>query len=302
VELLVVIAIIAVLIGLLLPAVQKVRDAAARTQCQNNLKQMGLALQNYHGVYGYFPPGAKGQFAFPHAWWSWMAHLLPFIEQDALWQEADTWSQGTTYPYQWWVWGDFWDSPPTTPPNPVWGVPVKLWQCPAARTDWVTQNDMTGTGDFQPAALTAYLGVAGIRGDAQGGKEGVLVYCANYRIADILDGTSNTLMVGERPPGPGITYAWWFAGAGYDRSSGIGDVILGARETGYADFYGCPQSKVGFQPGNLFDPCDVMHFWSMHTGGANWLRADGSVRFHDYGMDRVLPQLCTRAGEEAVDY
>jgi hypothetical protein len=109
-------------------------------------------------------------------------------------------------------------------------------------------------------------------------------------------------MVGERPPGPGITYAWWFAGAGYDHNSGIGDVLLGAREYGYAAALGCPLSKVGFQPGNANDPCDVVHFWSAHTGGGNFLNADGSVRFYDYGMNSVLPQLSTRNGGEVADY
>jgi prepilin-type processing-associated H-X9-DG protein len=87
---------------------------------------------------------------------------------------------------------------------------------------------------------------------------------------------------------------------------------LGARETVYAlDALGpinsgiywgsCLLSKIGFQPGDVNDDCDQVHFWSLHPGGANWLWADGSARFHGYGMNAVLPQLCTRNGGEVVN-
>jgi prepilin-type processing-associated H-X9-DG protein len=86
----------------------------------------------------------------------------------------------------------------------------------------------------------------------------------------------------------------------YLESSGTGDVVLGVREVGYADYLGCPRSRVGLQPGRLDDACDQVHFWSLHAGGSNFLMADGSVHFLTYSADGVLPALATRSGKEPV--
>jgi len=313
IELLVVIAIIAILIGLLLPAVQKVRSAAARVKCQNNLKQWGLALHSYHDANNKFPPAldsAQRPYKNPAGflpYWSWMAVSLAYIEQDNMYRQADTWAHGWTPaagqsygsppdPYRWWPWGDFWDSP-QTPANPVLGIPLKLAQCPAdSRGDLILPGATAGLNGT--VAFTGYLGVSGIQGDASGDRNGILSYNRTVKMADITDGTSNTLLVGERPPSSDLYYGWWFAGAGYD-GTGTGDVVLGARDVGYTASLGCPNTMVGFQPGNPNVFCDQAHYWSLHTSGSNWLMGDGSVRFTSYSTtDQVFPQMATRSGGE----
>jgi prepilin-type N-terminal cleavage/methylation domain-containing protein/prepilin-type processing-associated H-X9-DG protein len=310
IELLVVIAIIAILIGLLLPAVQKVREAAARAKCQNNLKQIGLAMHNYHGVWGKFPPalnntldeyppsfGGKGGF---HPYWSWMALMMQYFEQDPLYRIADTWARQTSPQYAWWPWGGFWLSPPT-PANPGMGTYQKVLSCPLDPRQSLVENIDWGYGTKYDTAFTGYLGVSSsTRGDytvQQSVRNGVLSFNIQRKIADIFDGTSFTMMAGERPPSRDLYYGWWFAGAGYD-GSGTGDITLGARDTGYAAALGCPASKVGFQPGRIDVDCDQVHFWSFHSGGGNFLRCDGSVAFYSYTFNNVLPDIFSINGGE----
>jgi prepilin-type N-terminal cleavage/methylation domain-containing protein/prepilin-type processing-associated H-X9-DG protein len=338
IELLVVIAIIGVLISLLLPAVQKVREAANRTQCLNNLKQIGLALHNYHDTYNRFPPsldyGLRPYRQSPnrgyYPYWSWMAYIMPYIEQNNLWNQANDWAHLgdpvlTGPPFYWWPWGDFWTCFSSTgSPNPALGVPIKIYTCPSEPRNLLVDYQDWGCPQKVSVAFTEYLGVDGIRGDTLGGvinqipddRSGILVYSGRgtkrkIGFAQITDGSSNTLMVGERPPSVDLFFGWWFAGAGFD-GSGVGDVTLGAREYGYAmniqttatvggGSTTCPFTYVGFKPGKTTDPCDQLHFWSWHPGGANWLFGDGSAKFYQYAMDEVLPQMCTRNGGEVVN-
>jgi prepilin-type N-terminal cleavage/methylation domain-containing protein/prepilin-type processing-associated H-X9-DG protein len=309
IELLVVIAIIAILIGLLVPAVQKVREAAARTQCQNNLHQIGVALHNYVGVYKVFPEGVSR--TRPHDYWSWMAALLPYVEQGNVYNTAQAWATTGGYwqtgspPYYWWPWGGFWLTPPDVPPNPALGMPIPIYGCPMDPRTLTAYTDPATFGIEGPVAFTGYLGVAGISGDytnvsstnVNTAQIGIIYWRSKVRMSGIPDGTSNTLMVGERPPSADLVYGWWFAGAGFD-ARGIGDVVLGAREYNYASSLGCASNYVNFQPGNIYQTCDQAHFWSMHTGGANFLMGDASVRFLSYNANDVLPAMSTRIGAE----
>jgi prepilin-type N-terminal cleavage/methylation domain-containing protein/prepilin-type processing-associated H-X9-DG protein len=292
IELLVVIAIIAILIALLLPAVQKVRAAANRTACVNNLKQIGLALHNYHDVHKGLPAGVE--YTYPHQYWSWLAQILPFVEQDNLYMKADAWAKTGPGNAPWWPWGS--SVSPPSPPNPALGTSVPIYTCPSDWRPLQAQDEGSMT-----VAFTSYLGVSGSpSGDfAHKPGNGILYWTSKTRLLQITDGTSNTVMVGERPPSIDLYYGWWFAGAGYD-GSGTGDVVLGSTETGYAAALGCPASKAAFQDGDVHNSCDQVHFWSLHTGGSNFCLGDGSVRWISYASANVFPALCTKDGGDEV--
>jgi prepilin-type N-terminal cleavage/methylation domain-containing protein len=304
IELLVVIAIIAILIALLVPAVQKVRDAAARTHCQNNMKQIALGAHNFHSARKCFPMGVQNYPPRVHAYWSWLALLMPYVEQDALYAKAESWAkQSNSYltggpPYYWWPWGDFWTNYATAQPNPALSTYMPLYICPS-ETRHLTVVDGNGGNPVMMVAFTTYLAVGGVSGGFGGDRSGIFVYGRKYRLTDVTDGTSNTLMIGERPPSADLYYGWWFAGAGYD-GSGTGDVILGAREFQYAASLGCPSTYVGFKQGNVKDNCDQAHFWAYHANGGNFALGDASVRWVSYNIDPNLPFLCTKDGGETV--
>ncbi len=321
IELLVVIAIIAILIALLVPAVQKVREAANRAQCQNNLKQIALACHNFHDVNKKLPPGVNRSVpSNPRLfeYWSWLAMILPYVEQQNIYTLGETWMKtGNAYvngvpPYHWWPWGDFWANYATAQPNPALSKFMQIYVCPQDNRD-MSPRDGNQASPVMVVGFTSYLGVSGNRGDwpstaappisppANVRSNGLLYWRSQVKMAAIPDGTSNTLMIGERPISFDIYYGWWFAGAGWD-GSGTGDVVLGARDTTYAQAIGCSPAAnwVGFRPGKTNENCDQAHFFSLHANGGNWALGDGSVRFMSYSANNVLPALMSRNGEEAI--
>jgi prepilin-type N-terminal cleavage/methylation domain-containing protein/prepilin-type processing-associated H-X9-DG protein len=287
-ELLVVIAIIAILIGLIVPAVQKVRAAAARTECSNHLRQIGLAAHHYHDLAKQFPSGMySGRRTPSYRLSSWLTQLLPFIEQDGLWKKTQAAYQISKNPLK-------------NPPHVGLATVVPLFTCPA---DGRAADVQFAPRDMIYVALTSYLGVSG---KDLTSNDGVLFLDSQIRMADITDGTSNTLFAGERPPSADFQFGWWYAGAG-QRYTGSADMILGVEEQNklLVTKGSCPPGAYHFADGSISNQCDMFHFWSLHSGGAHFLLADGSVRFLSYSIAPLLPALASRAGGEtaiAPDY
>jgi len=292
-ELLVVIAIIGVLIGLLLPAVQKVRDAAARLSCMNNLKQAGLALHQFADARGALPPGAVfGPFPEAnidtdavHGCWPF---VLPYLEQQALFNA-----------YRWDV--DFFN----LANQPTVATQLKILQCPSAQanrvvdashSDGAFENGGAGAcSDYGPVARVLPGLAAWGYIDPAGDYRGALPVNSMTRVLDITDGTSNTLLAAEDAGRPqrwraGRYVPGSFAAGGPWASSANPVVIMGASSDGT------------ILPGPCALNCtNNRQPYSFHAGGANFLFADGSVHFLQAALDiRVLAALATRAGGEVV--
>lgn len=280
-ELLTVVAILAILLGLLLSAVQRVRGASARLRCLNNLRQIGLAAQHYHDVNGAYPHGVTRKLpSEPFPYMGWHARILPFIEQDAVWRDAKAAYERNPDPFR-------------GPPHPGLSTVIRLFVCP---TDNRVHEPQLSFGFL--VALTSYLGVEGRNLQTQ---DGVLFVGSDVRASHIKDGASNTILIGERPPSADLFFGWWYAGVGQNET-GSCDMVLGSRELNVSGGYlaACPKGPYAFVAGRISDPCDQFHFWSLHAGGANFAFVDGSARFLTYGADSILPALSTRAGGEAV--
>lgn len=121
------------------------------------------------------------------------------------------------------------------------------------------------------------------------------------RILDAFDGSSNTLLIGERPPSADMVYGWWYAGAG-QRLPGQLDSHLGMTEINYFGilYRGCPRDGYSFQPRERGDHCTAYQFWSLHPGGAHFAMTDGSLHFLKYDASSIMPALATRVGGEVA--
>lgn len=285
IELLVVIAIIAILIALLLPAVQQAREAARRTQCKNNLKQIGLALHNYHDVYNLFPPGSvpatDGTANFVNqASWGWSTFILPQIDAanvfDALGVNelslrevtgANATSLGNLnrlFPAL-----SFYQCPSdTTGPNLQAGM---------RRADFNGTNESGITNNWRPPTMN-YIGVVGYRdvnrplGPGSVPQRGMFYNASRLRFRDVTDGTSNTIAIGERE---------MRCGAG----SWIGNRAPRGGGTRGADYTFGRVTVLINDPVNTGSTRCTDGFSSQHTGGAQFLLADGSVRFISENID-----------------
>jgi prepilin-type N-terminal cleavage/methylation domain-containing protein/prepilin-type processing-associated H-X9-DG protein len=280
VELLVVIAIMGILIGLLLPAVQKVREAAHRSTCAGNLQQLGLAAHGRHDTWGAFPAAATTM----PARHGWAVHLLPFLDQQNLYAVYD--------------WGRSWSDPVN---QPVVSTRLAVMQCPSAPGDRVQRG--RGGDAAWTAAAGDYLPMRGVSLALEEedlipptpDRRGVTGIDLPGRLVEVADGASQTLLLVED--------------AGRPQRWEMGRLVPGvvSGSAGWADY--CNQSGLdGYNPadGTRVGPCAVNgtnngEIYSFHPGGAHVLFADGSVHFLDTGASiEVVAALVTRAGAEVL--
>lgn len=331
VELLVVIAIIGVLVGLLLPAVQSAREAARRMSCQNNVKNIGLALHNFHDARKAFPPGrvntrsGLAALGIPPAptgtvpSHSWIPFVLPYIEQQALYDKYNLKV----------IWAD-----PSNRPA-VNSVHLQIMQCPSAKPNRMhVESFPTSARNVAWGAAIDYAAIKGIRTgtgtlatsglvDSVGVFDGAMADSIMRGFGAITDGSSNTILVAECAGRPEVYRAGRAVSlASLDPSNARypiedaagGDMPGGAWAEQQNAFLLDGSSPDGrLKPGPCAVNCtnnfcglptrnyDDGETYSLHTGGANILMGDGSVRFIGANVDiRVYARLVTRAGGEVV--
>jgi prepilin-type N-terminal cleavage/methylation domain-containing protein/prepilin-type processing-associated H-X9-DG protein len=282
IELLVAISVMGILLGLTLNAVQSVRSAAARVSCANNLRQCMLASLAHHDAEGHLPQPSfkKWEVSSSRAvLMPWTNVLLPHLERGDLWRSIP-WAYQLSPGYN-------------SPPHVGIVTVVPTFACPADGRLHAPITDSFG----YTAAYGSYQGVLSDDRIVRSAMD----YVQKVRMTDVTDGTSQSLYLGERPPG-GVA----FSGNWYTLDVPIPDLpyttglVYASAIPVHADGGGLCQGPFHFGPGRVENPCDTYHFWSLHSGGANFGFVDGSVRFLRYSADSVLPALATRAGGEVV--
>jgi prepilin-type N-terminal cleavage/methylation domain-containing protein/prepilin-type processing-associated H-X9-DG protein len=304
IELLVVIAIISVLIGLLLPAVQKVRAAAARASCENNLKQIGLALHNFHDAVGHLPNNIRPS-AVNSVRVRWVTFLLPFFEQDNAYHaynQADNWSSPTNLPVTSQQQRIF-ICPATPDPGRLDGDPSIGWSPIVACGDY---SGFYGVDPrLQALGLVTFSGV-----DCGGFSETTLL-----RFADFTDGLSNTILVTESAGKPDLYQAGrlvgtpttaYVQGGGWSRPASEIALLSGSSPDGTILPGPCGINctngqQVTTYPDPFWGVNGTGQIYGFHTGGVNALFADGSVHFISQTIPiNTLAALITRNGGESV--
>lgn len=294
IELLVVIAIIAILIALLLPAVQQAREAARRSQCRNNLKQLGLAMHNYVDAYQVFPPGyvdSRAVLTHGKGHWTWTAFVLPYLEQSSLFTTFNVGPRTASDAFR-----DF--------PQLV-SARYPVFRCPSdtgpdsvhttsgANLGMVIVNS---AGVLTPTGITNYIASNNIRymrqAQAQNlvgntGALGMFFKDSALSFRDLTDGASNTIMIGERSweqgkTSPLVRAGTLFAIRDYQQRGPMAyDVSTGVFNQGMQFALGTIYD--GINPVVIWTPTDhctaCQSYASLHVGGAHFVMADGSVRF-----------------------
>lgn len=308
IELLVVIAIIAILVALLLPAVQQAREAARRSSCKNNLKQLGLAFHNYHDTFGMIPngggPPASGDTSYRMGW---APKIFPYIEQGTRLDAMETFSANPLMrlqPYRI-------ATAPHNGTHDIWG-PIPTLVCPSSPLGERASDHTTSTPDFAHRSSQGALHYRGCTGrwedlvdsttpDRQHSNSGMIYPMSRVRFGNVTDGLSNTILLGETSttknyPAASLRTGWgglapWTFGIFYYNTSGVGAEWL----TIDSKMIRFPiNSRVSFSAG-------ATPFTSEHTGGAQFVLGDGSVRFisENISLD-TLKALATRSGGEVI--